>query len=250
MASTALPPVSRRLIASGAGSTHPGCVRAVNEDAILTDPTGALWAVADGIGGLGHGDLAADIVTDVLAGMPHGQGGHALLHQALAVADAEIRARAAAEGLGPIGATVVVALVDGDRLTIGWAGDSRCYLHRAGTLRQVTRDHSVVQELVESGQLDAAGAEVHPAAHVITRAVGAAERFEPEYGEIRLLPDDRLLLCSDGLTRCVADAEIAATLDAAPVPAQACRALVEATLARGAPDNVSVVVVNLSGAAA
>jgi len=236
----------RRLVASGAGSTHPGCARTLNEDALLTDPTGALWAVADGIGGLGHGDLAADIVIDALTRVPHGAAGPEPLATALAGAHAAVRAHAAAAALGTIGATVVAALIGGEAATIGWAGDSRCYLKRGGALAQVTRDHSVVQDLVADGRLDPSQVEAHPEAHVITRAIGATDDFEPEYESVPLEAGDRLLLCSDGLTRCVGDAEIAAILDRMPAPADAVQALVAAALARGAPDNVSVVVVGLA----
>lgn len=235
------------LSAAGAGSTHAGCARTLNEDALLTDPSGALWAVADGIGGLGNGDLAADMVIDALARMPHGAVGRGLMNAALAEAHGAIRARARASRLGTIGATVVAALIDGAEATIGWAGDSRCYLWRGDALVQLTRDHSVVQDLIDAGRIAETEAEIHPEAHVITRAIGATDLFEPEYRDIGLQAGDRLLLCSDGLTCCVADPEIAAILDRTPAPSDACRALVQAALARGAPDNVSVVVVELAG---
>jgi protein phosphatase len=238
-----------RLVAAGAGLSHRGLVREVNEDAILTDPSGALWAIADGMGGHGHGDLAADVVIDTLARLPHGQGGRTLLQDAFAAAHAEVRRRARAEGLGPIGATVVALSIDGDRATVAWAGDSRAYLLRDGALAPLTRDHSLVQGLIDRGALTPEAAPYHPQAHVVTRAVGATERAEPAFAELALRAADVLLLCSDGLTCCLPDAAIAALLASAPDPPAACRALVEATLARGAPDNVSAVVVRLDGAA-
>jgi protein phosphatase len=247
---TRLPPAPARLVASGAGASHRGHVREVNEDAILTDPTGALWAVADGMGGHGHGDLAADLVIDTFARMPHGAGGRSLLQDAFAAAHAEIRRRARAEGLGSIGATVVALLIDGDRATLAWAGDSRAYMLRGGRLERLTRDHSLVQDLVERGALDAAAAEHHPQSHVVTRAVGAADRVEPAFREIALRSGDVLMLCSDGLTRCVPEPEIAAVLAAAPEPARACRELIAAALAGEAPDNVSAIVVRIDGAEA
>jgi serine/threonine protein phosphatase PrpC len=247
---TRLPPTATRLIATGAGLSHRGHVREVNEDAILTDPTGALWAVADGMGGHGHGDLAADLVIDAFARLPHGGGGRSLLQDAFASAHAEVRRRARAEGFGPIGATLVALLVEGDRATLAWAGDSRGYLWRQGRLERLTRDHSLVQDLVDRGELDAVAAEHHPQAHVVTRAVGAADRLEPAFREVALHSGDRLLLCSDGLTRCVPEPEIAALLAAAPDPPRACRDLIEAALARGAPDNVSAIVVRIDAAEA
>jgi protein phosphatase len=242
------PPRAGRPVVSGAGLSHRGLVREVNEDAILTDPSGALWAVADGMGGHGHGDLAADLVIDTFARLPHGAGGRALLQDAFAAAHAEVRRRARAEGLGPIGATVVALLIEGDRATIAWAGDSRGYLLRDGALAPLTRDHSVVQELIDRGALTAEAAPFHPQAHVVTRAVGVTERVEPAFAELALRGGDVLLLCSDGLTRCLPEGAIAELVGIAD-PAAACRALVEATLARGAPDNVSAVVVRLDGAA-
>ncbi len=245
---TRLPPAGR-LVASGAGLSHRGRVRSANEDAILTDPTGALWVVADGLGGLGHGEVASDIVIDAFARLPHGSAGRSALQDAIASANAEIRRRSRAEGFGTIASTVVAAAVAGDRAVLAWAGDSRAYVRRAAVLDRLTRDHSLVQDLVDSGALAPAEAEHHPDANIVTRAVGAAERIEPEFREVPLRDGDCLLLCSDGLTRCVPEAEIGATLDAAPTPEAACRDLVDAALGRGAPDNVSVIVVRIGRSA-
>jgi protein phosphatase len=230
-----------RLVVSGAGRTHRGLVREANEDAILTDPTGVLWAVADGMGGYGHGDIAADLVIDALARLPHGGGGRVLLGRGLAEAHADVRRQARSDGLGPIGATVVAALIEDDRAVVGWAGDSRAYLLRDGRLAPVTRDHSVVQELIDSASLSEAEAAAHPEAHVVTRAIGVGEEAWPEFIEIALREGDQLLLCSDGLSRCVPEPEIAAALAQTREPEAACVALIEAALAHGAPDNVSAV---------
>ena len=239
---TNLPPPAP-LVATGAGLSHRGRVRAVNEDAILIDPTGALWAVADGMGGHGHGDLAADIVIDALSRVPHAPGGQGHLGRAFAAANAEVRRRAVSDGLGEIGATLVALLIEGANATLAWAGDSRGYRLRRGLLEQLTRDHSLVQELLDHGEISEAEAGRHPQRHVVTRAVGAGAEALPAFADLALEEGDAFLLCSDGLTRCVADPEIAALLGAAEEPARACRALVEAALAAGAPDNVSAVVV-------
>jgi serine/threonine protein phosphatase PrpC len=249
-ATTRPPRAPAPLVARGAGACHRGMVRETNEDAILTDASGALWAVADGMGGHGHGDLAADLVIDAFARLPHAGDRQALLRDAFDEAQAAIRGRALSEGLGPIGATAVALLIEGDRATIAWAGDSRGYRCRRRILERLTRDHSLVQEMIDSGELAESQAEGHPQAHVVTRAVGAWDRVEPALRELELDAGDAVLLCSDGLTRCVSEAGIGTVLAAEPDPPAACRALVEAALANGAPDNVAVVVVRLERAGA
>ena len=238
---TRVPPPPRAAPATGAGLTHAGRVREANEDAILIDPTGALWAVADGMGGYGNGALAADITIAALSGLPPDTPPAGLV-SALEAANAEVRRRAAA-GLGQMGATVVAALVAGAAASIAWVGDSRAYRLTGGRLARLTRDHSLVQELVDRGALDPAAAETDPRAHIVTRAIGAEDRLEVALTATPLTPGDRLLLCSDGLGKCLADAEIAALVAAETAPEAACAALLAAALERGAPDNVSVIVV-------
>lgn len=236
------------MVARGTGLSHRGLVRERNEDAILTDPTGRLWAVADGMGGYGHGDVASDIVIDSLETIDDDDDPAEALASRLAAANEIMTARAAEPGMGPMGSTVVAAIIVGGRVLIAWAGDSRAYLFRDGRLRQATRDHSVVQELVDRGELDPDSAENHPQAHVVTRAVGGGDSFEVEQISLHLSPGDRLLLCSDGLTRCVDDVAIAGLLTAAVTPGEACRDLVRAALDAGAPDNVSVIVADIGEA--
>jgi len=228
----------------GAGLTHRGCVRERNEDAILTDPEGELWAVADGMGGYDHGDVASDIVIDALATMPDGGGPVAMIGACLHEANARVAARAQ-QGRGPMGATVVVALIRQAVAHLVWAGDSRAYLMRRGHLRRLTHDHTVVQDLVDSGALNAADAESHPEAHVVTRAVGMGPDFEVESLSVPLVPADRLMLCSDGLPRAVAQQTISALMRDTREPEATAGALVRAALEAGAPDNVSVIVVDI-----
>lgn len=244
---TRIPAARPTLRGVGAGFTHVGRRRSVNEDAILTDPAGALWAVADGLGGLGHGDVAADVVIDALARLPHGAD-PAGLAVALGDANAAVRRRARDGDLGEMASTVVAAQIDGGRAIFAWAGDSRGYLVREGLIERATRDHSVVQELIERGELSEADAGTHPQAHVVTRAVGAHARLDPEIREVALRPGDVLLLCSDGLTRCVSDRELAAALARPEPPEALARTLMIAALDRGAPDNVSVIVVRIEAA--
>ncbi|MCO8144971.1 protein phosphatase 2C domain-containing protein [Rhodovulum tesquicola] len=230
----------------GAGLTHRGRVRERNEDAILTDPDGGeLWAVADGMGGHAAGDVASDMVIDALAGLPDEAAPVAGMIGRLEAANAAIGARALAEGRGQMGATVVAAMIRAAVAHLVWAGDSRGYLLRGGHLRLLTRDHTLVQDLVERGALGAEEAEHHPEAHVVTRAVGMGAGFAAESLSVPVVPGDRLLLCSDGLPRCVSEQAIAAILLGAASPEDACRALVAAALEAGAPDNVSVIVVGI-----
>jgi PPM family protein phosphatase len=245
---TVLPRAAAMPTPEGAGLTHRGRVRERNEDAILTDPTGLLWAVSDGMGGHGHGDVASDIVIDCLAAItdavaeadPLGS-----LVRQLARANAAVRARGALLGARTMGATVVALIVSRAVAHLTWAGDSRAYLLRAGALSLLTRDHTVVQDMVERGEMEAGHAAAHPEAHVVTRAVGGADVLEPETARALLRDGDWLLLCSDGLTACLHDGRIAELLGGAASPEEACRALLLAALETGAPDNVSAVAVRM-----
>lgn len=232
-------------LATGAGLTNRGKIREKNEDSILTDPTGLVWAVADGMGGYGHGDVASDIVIDCLAAIPDDADPQAALVAQLHLANRLVIERQGQPGMGRMGSTVVALIVTGAVAHVAWAGDSRAYLLRGGHLRMVTRDHSVVQDLVDRGELTSAEAEAHPESHIITRAVGGAPQLEVDTIAVPLATGDRLLLCSDGLTRCVYEQTIEAVLQSAPDPDTACQTLLREALEAGAPDNVSVIVVEM-----
>ena len=225
----------------GSGLSHRGLVRDRNEDAILIDPEGVLWAVADGMGGYGNGDVASDLVTEFLAELVIASPPAEAVIAQLARANAAIIARAAEVGAGIMGATVVVMVIERATAHIVWAGDSRAYLLRDGRLRLLTRDHTVVQGLIDSGVLDGKASELHPEAHVVTRAVGGADEIDPEFSTVLLAPGDRILLCSDGLTACVADQEICDLMASGQTPDEACQALIGRALENGAPDNVSAI---------
>ncbi len=237
----------RELTASGWGKTHVGLVRKINEDALLLDPNGSLWAVADGMGGYGHGDVAADIVTECLSEIGTFDDPRLALTAAVSRANARIFDRANAPGWGAMGATLVALWLDlgEDRFTIAWAGDSRIYRLRDGALSALSHDHSLVQEMVDAGSLRADQAEDHPQAHVVTRAVGAEARVELAFGDGLLRDGDVFLLCSDGLSKCVVEARIRDILVSTVDPETTCDRLVDAALEAGAPDNVSVIVVHL-----
>jgi serine/threonine protein phosphatase PrpC len=142
-----------------------------------------------------------------------------------------------------IGSTVVgLAIADGQYRCF-WAGDSRAYRVRAGQIEQVSRDHSMVQDLVDAGLLAPEDAENHPNANIITRAVGVNESLKVDIVQGEALPGDLYLLASDGLTRLVNDEELAAILTSRGI--DAADMLIETSLSRGAPDNVTLVVVKV-----
>ena len=223
--------------------THPGKVRSDNEDHVLARPDQGLWAVADGMGGHAHGKWSSKTITTALeAAVLPGEFEEAAAAAAAAVhqANERIWARSASH---PMGSTVVALLLRGNRFAVFWAGDSRCYLLRAGTLYQLTVDHSQVQDMVTAGRLTPEEAENHPMAHVLSRAVGVSPTLELDAVSDEARVGDVFLLCSDGLTRTIPDAELATVL-ARGNPAETADQLVATCLDRGAPDNVSVVVVN------
>ncbi|SFH80027.1 PP2C family protein-serine/threonine phosphatase [Albimonas pacifica] len=225
--------------------THVGRVREVNEDAILSMPRPGFWAVSDGMGGHDAGDFASRTVVEALGALSPDLAPAEVMHEAReAVQEAHRRigAESARRGGAVIGATVVILVLAGEHFLCLWAGDSRLYRLRGGRLEMLSIDHSVVGELVERGELTLAEAEHHPRANQITRAVGVGARLEIDKRRGEVLPGDRFLLCSDGLTRHVDEAALAAALREAPVETAA-GALVERALAGGGADNISAIVV-------
>lgn len=229
--------------------THVGCRRKVNEDALAVRSDRGLWAVADGMGGHEAGDVASSKVADALLRLPIVYGLDELVDasiQALQRVNVELIALAASNDLRrAIGSTVVGLAIAGGEYRCFWAGDSRAYRFREGEILQITRDHSMVQDLVDAGMLTPEEAEKHPNANIITRAVGVNEqlRVDTVGGEAEL--GDQFLLASDGLTRLVDDRELAAVLSARS-PEAAADLLIETSLARGAPDNVTVIIVKMA----
>jgi serine/threonine protein phosphatase PrpC len=226
--------------------THIGLVRRRNEDALLDRPDIGLWAVADGMGGHQAGDVASSCVVAALGELrPAAEpGAFAQLCVArLREIDAELRARALLlDPAAVIASTAVVLLAGETEYVCVWAGDSRIYRWRDGSLARLTKDHSRVQELVDAGELAPEAAARHPESNIVTQAIGAGRL---EFGKIAgaLLPGDRFLLCSDGLTNIMSDSEIAGELRESADLAGTATRLLDVVLARGAPDNVTIVVV-------
>lgn len=229
-----------------AGDTHVGRVRSRNEDAIFVGET--VFVVADGMGGAAGGQVASSTAVESLAeldGSRFQDQREAEEAMRTAVEDANRAVRRTADGdpgLEGMGTTVTAVMVDGDDVYVGHVGDSRAYLLRDGQLRQLTHDHSLVQQLVDMGQLTEEEAANHPQAAAITRAVGLSLELDVDVDTVEPVAGDRLLLCSDGLTRVVDDDGIRECLAAHPEPGEAADALIDDSNERGGPDNISVVV--------
>lgn len=235
-----------RMLPRHAAATHAGHRRPHNEDSHAEFGDLGLYLVADGMGGHEAGEVASRIVVEhversVRAGEP-------LERAVLGAHDAVLAASDAGEGRPGMGSTVVAAQLAGDRFRIVWAGDSRAY-QMAGGLVRLTNDHSLVQEMVDRGALSEIEARSHPERSLITRAVGMSEQGEMEVDAVegRLGPGECLLLCSDGLTEELDDTEIERILASGRGIQERVAELVDAALAAGGRDNVTVVLVEAPG---
>jgi serine/threonine protein phosphatase PrpC len=227
-----------------------GKVRKVNEDRVLEHPDAGLWAVADGMGGHRAGDVAATRLIDTLAGVRHTGSGYACLADMVSSVEqvnAEIFGGQVRANLAPSGTTLVALLVHEEHYACIWAGDSRAYLIRDGAITTITHDHSLVQDLVDQGLIPAASRRLHPQAHVISRAVGSSSTIELDRRFGIIAEGDVFLLCSDGLTACMDDHELAEAFRAGELT-RAAEALMDRALGRQAADNVSFVAVRASAA--
>ena len=242
MPGAAVPAFDALVEVSVGSATHCGHHRRVNEDSLLVLPH--VYVVADGMGGHAAGDKASAILVEEMRRLAEGAVEAGDVSEALELANARVRTLAD----GGAGTTVTAAIGVQHEGAPYWLvanlGDSRTYQLAEGRLQQVSVDHSVVQELLDRGVLDAAAAKRHPQRHVITRAVGSPEAVEPDYWLLPVVDGDRLVLCSDGLTGEVDDEQIAAVLLAHADPQQAADALVARALDGGGHDNVTVVVID------
>ncbi|RWZ64307.1 serine/threonine-protein phosphatase [Labedella populi] len=231
---------------AAAGRTETGPVRAVNEDSLFS--AAPVFAVADGLGGHHRGDLASRAMVEQLGlsvrpGRPTAPDA---IFTAITAANATVRAWSTRGGIA--GTTIAgVALVSlSTQIDLHWMvfniGDSRVYLRDERGLRQVTVDHSAVQELLDDGSITREQAAAHPDRNVVTRAVGVEDDADPDVWLIPVSGRQTFVICSDGLTRDVSEAEIVADLDAGPE--NAASALVERAIRQGSRDNVTVVVVD------
>jgi serine/threonine protein phosphatase PrpC len=221
-------------------ASHVGLVRRQNEDSFVAG--GGIFAVCDGMGGANAGEVASEAACRYLMELPAGAGAQQV-RDAVAEANSTIFSRSVGEpDLAGMGTTLTAFVQSDDTLIVAHVGDSRAYLLRAGDLQQLTDDHSLVGEMVRRGQLTPAQAAVHPHRSVITRALGTEGEVDPDVFTVPLVPGDRLLLCSDGLSGMVSGHDIARILGEEDDPQAAARSLVQAALEGGGEDNVTVVV--------
>ncbi|MGX8698513.1 MAG: Stp1/IreP family PP2C-type Ser/Thr phosphatase [bacterium] len=234
------------------GLTNRGNVRRQNQDAFFCEERDgrAILLVCDGMGGAKAGNVASELAATVFetecrklltADTPFAQLGE-LLPRFVSSANAAVyQLSRSGEALRGMGTTLVGAVVMEDKATVVNVGDSRCYLISGSYIRQITRDHSVVQNMVDRGDITPAQARIHPNKNLITRAVGTLDRVESDIFTVLLKPGDYLLLCSDGLTNELTDEELLAEVNAADTVDGSCQRLLERTLRGPARDNVTAV---------
>lgn len=229
-----------------AGKTDPGRVRDHNEDAFLVSSSGRLWAVADGMGGHSAGEVASGLIVERLGKLAPPADPAAFIEavdQELTLVNGELRRYAQERKESLVGSTVVTLLDCKDYMACGWAGDSRAYRFHGGRLEQLSRDHSMLQELMDSGEFEVHPGENHPRANAITRAVGGEEALFMDWVVAGFEPGTQFLLCSDGLTKELSDQRIEEEFRKKLAPRQTAENLIHAALASGGRDNVTVVVV-------
>lgn len=234
--------------------TDIGKMRNMNQDLVYStdEPLGNLpnlYIVADGMGGHKAGDYAARLtISTMLETIAQLQDADAesLLDKAITIANKEVYQCASAhETLEGMGTTVVAASIDGTKMTIANVGDSRLYLCRGGVIRQITRDHSLVEEMIRRGGLKREDARNHPDKNVITRAVGVEDTVRIDFFELTLQEKDLVLLCTDGLTNMLEDETIYEVAMGAGSLEERAKELVHRANENGGRDNISVILVSL-----
>ena len=240
------PRTRKGALTSFGSRTDIGCLRDHNEDSLVVTPP--LFAVADGMGGHAAGEVASEIAVNVLAERAPAHPDPEALGRAVEEANRAIIV-AAHEGRGRegMGTTMTAAMLEGERLIIAQVGDSRAYLLHQGKLQQLTRDHSLMADMIEAGQLTPEEARTHPQRSVITRALGSDVHLHPDIYEINVETGDRLLVCSDGLSGMVFDDQIESTLRRVQDPQRCASQLVNEAIAAGGHDNVTVIVADVTG---
>lgn len=245
-----------------AGRTDIGRWRQSNQDALLLLDAHASWIVADGMGGHAGGDVASRVAVETIAQAIQGGPGEGSdagddsvrargLANAIHSANDAIRRRAAGDaslrGMGTTLSVLRFYTLPVPTAIIGHVGDSRIYALRSDQFLQLTQDHSLVEDYRRLGRLSAEEALSHPLRHVLSRAVGPDAEVQPDTTSHRLQPGDRFLLCTDGLTKMLADQDLKSILRDKASLETACQALVDLANARGGEDNITVALVQWMG---
>ncbi len=225
--------------------TDVGCVRDHNEDSLVVAPP--LYAVADGMGGHAAGEVASEIAVHTLADLAPSLPDSEQLANAVVSANYAVINAAREKGRAGMGTTLTAAILHKQRLVIAQVGDSRAYLLHQGSMQQLTRDHSLMADMIEAGKLTEEEARVHPQRSIITRALGSDPDMQPDIYELNVATGDRLLLCSDGLSSMLEDDAIAHLLARVRDPQRCASMLVNEAIAAGGHDNVTVIVVDVLG---
>lgn len=231
---------------STSADTNVGMVRKINEDSIMTNPEVGLWAVADGMGGYEAGDVASNMIVSSLAEIKK----HDCLHNFVddiedKIIDANTRILEYSEIMHDgriLGSTIVSLLIQGQVGVCLWAGDSRLYRLRNNELKQISRDHSHVQELIDQCAITEEEAMNHPDSNVITRAVGTSDELYVDINAFNVQVGDTFLLCSDGLYNAVDENMIEHYMKSFDTD-DAVKQMIVMALENGAPDNVSIILV-------
>ena len=240
------PRTRKGALTSFGSRTDIGCLRDHNEDSLVVTPP--LFAVADGMGGHAAGEVASEIAVRVLSELaPEHPDGEALGRAIEEANRAVIQAAREGRGRQGMGTTMTAAMLEGERLVIAQVGDSRAYLLHQGKLQQLPRDHSLMADMIEAGQLTPEEARTHPQRSVITRALGSDAHLHPDIYEINVETGDRLLICSDGLSGMIFDDQIENTLRRVQDPQRCASQLVNEAIAAGGHDNVTVIVADVTG---
>jgi protein phosphatase len=224
-------------------ATDTGRVRDHNEDAYIVEPP--LYAIADGMGGANAGEVASQLALETIGDMQ--RAGETTLDDEVREANRVVFARSAEDTkFAGMGTTVTAALASAEALHLVHVGDSRAYLLRAGSLRKLTRDHTLVDRMVEAGEISREEADVHPHRNVLLRALGTEPKVEVDALDLGVLEGDQLLICSDGLTDMVTESQISAILDIARgAPQDAADRLVRAANRAGGIDNITAIVLEI-----
>ncbi|MGN1313475.1 MAG: Stp1/IreP family PP2C-type Ser/Thr phosphatase [Lachnospiraceae bacterium] len=231
--------------------TDIGRKRKLNQDYVFTSELAVgklpnLYLVADGMGGHKAGGFASRFAVETIVeriNRSQEEDVFTLFYDAIAEANRQIRRKAAEdEAMSDMGTTLVAATIKGDVLKVANVGDSRLYLV-GETLRQVTNDHSLVEEMVRMGGLNREQARNHPDKNIITRAIGAEEEIKPDFFEVKLSRNDRIFMCTDGVSNMLTDEEIFSILQEPGEEAERIRRIVEAANEQGGRDNMGVILI-------